>query len=380
MRPGLFTRLSLLIAILPLGSLLFACGSDTKKVAMDDWVADLCDAAADFDDASDEAGSFLEEEFDDNKEAKAAFAKAIDAQKEAQKDFRSVFDKLGQPDIEGGDKVVEAFKDQFEANDKLIKDLGDAVDDIDDDGDDFFAQFIEISSEMEEPDFRSELEDLADDYDDVEDLIDEIDDDEDCSGTIFSSDSATGDDGDDEPTPAATRTTTAGRSPVATRTASPANTTNEKWVAGICSSFQGWVTDLEDANTTFQSALDRSSGDGASIKRLLVDFLKLGQTETKNLQKEITALKAPDVNDGGKIHKVFVDTAGELVKVFDTLVADASKINTTNPAQTRTDVENLAAGIGDAFDDASAGFDQLDNFNAPEIERLFESRPECAGL
>ena len=41
MRPGQFSRLTLLVALLPLGSLLFACGGGDKKVALDDWVADV---------------------------------------------------------------------------------------------------------------------------------------------------------------------------------------------------------------------------------------------------------------------------------------------------------------------------------------------------
>ncbi|MBK9341553.1 MAG: hypothetical protein IPN07_00600 [Dehalococcoidia bacterium] len=385
MRPGQFSRLTLLVALLPLGSLLFACGGGDKKVALDDWVADLCDAAADYQEASDKAGEgFLEADFEDTKKAKEAFAESLKDQKEAQSDFRSAFGKIGQPDIEDGDKVIDAFKEQFDENDKLTKDIEKAIKAIDDD-DDFLEEFLKVADEFDTPDFREKLDDLAEDSDDVQDLIDEIDDDEACSEAIFDDDSA--DSTSNTATPTPTKSTQAGRTatttsktPAATKTVAPATTTNEKWVSGICVSFTGWVNDIDQANGEFQTALDKSTGDGASIKRLLVDFLKKGQTETKNLQKEVSALKAPDVTDGAKIHKVFVDVSTELVKVFDTLVADANKISTTNPSQTLADVERLSAGIADAFDEASAGFDKLDDFNAPQIESIFSSRPECSGF
>lgn len=376
------TRLGLLLTALPLSSLLFACGGGDKKVELDQWVSDLCDAAADFQKASDKAGEeFLDADLENTKEAKKAFAESLKEQKDAQKDFRGAFDKIGQPDIDGGDKVVKAFKEQFEANDELTDDVEKAVKDIDDD-DDFLGAFLDISEDFDEPDFRAALADLAEDSDDVQDLIDAIDDDEDCSGTIFDADAA--DDIDQDSTPAAGKTTTTGNTPVVGRTATTgrtpvvANTANEKWVSGVCGSFTNWVNDLVSANTKFQNDLDKSSGDSAAVKKLLVDFLKLGQTETKNLQKEISALKAPEVKDGAKVHKIFVDTSGNLVKVFDGLVSDANKISTASPSQTAADVDRLAAGISDAFDEAGAGFDQLDNFKLPELEALFDSRAECS--
>jgi len=368
------SRLTLLVSVILLPSLLFACGGGGKKaVALDQWVEDLCDAAADFEKASDRAGAeFDDADFEDTKEAKKAFATAIDEQKDAQKDFREAFDKIGKPDIEGGDDVIKAFEEQFDENDELTDDIAKKIEDIDDD-EDFLEAFLAIADDFKEPEFRTRLEDVADDNDEVDDLIEAIEDDEDCAATIFNSDEI-GQEPDTDPTPST------GRTPAATRTTAAANTTNEKWVAGICSSFGGWVQDIEKANATFQTALERSTGDAPAVKKLLVDFLKIGRTETVELQRQVGALKAPDVTDGAKIQKVFADTSGELVKVFDDLIADAEKISTSSPTQTRADIDRLVDGIDAAFDEASAGFDKLDNFDAPQLEGIFETRPECQGF
>lgn len=375
MKPSTLARLGLL-ATLPLSSLLFACGGGSdKKVDMEEWVADLCDAAADFDKASDKAGeAFLDADLEDTKEAKAAFKESVNDQKDAQKDFRSAFDKLGQPDIEDGDKVVKAFKERFDENDDQVADVAKAVADIDD-KDDFLEEFLKVADDFDTPDFREKLSDLAEDSDDVQDLIDEIDADEDCSSVIFDSTGA-----DDttsvEPTPKANSTAVVSKTQTAP-TVTAAKTTNEKWVSGVCTSFTGWVKDLETANAKLDGVLTAAK-DAPGIKQALVDFLKAGQTETKNLQKEIGALKAPDVKDGAAIHKVFVDASAQLVTVFDNLVTDAQKVGTSSLAQTTADVERLSQGIGTAFTNVGNTFDKLDSYNATEIEDLFDKRPECA--
>lgn len=375
-----------LLAVLPISSLvLSACGGGgDKKVNADDWVANLCDAAVSFQKASDKAGEkFGEADFSDTKKAKAAFKESIDKQKDAQKKFRSDFDKLGQPDIDGGDKVVSAFKDQFKENDKQTDEVAKAVAKIKDD-DDFTDKFFDIAADFDTPDFRAKLEDLSDDSGDISDLIDSIDQDSDCSAVIFNQ-SGADNTSTAEPTATAKASKTATSSKTATTsktavpTAAAAKTTNEKWVAGVCTSLSGWITDLENANDKLDSTLNTAK-DATALKQALVDFMKTGQTETKNLQKEISALKAPDVKDGAAIQKTFNDAMTQLVSVFDGLLSDAQKVNTSSLSQTSTDVDRIASGIGDAFNDVSDTFDKLDNYNAGELDTLFDQRPECQGI
>ncbi len=309
---ALLGRVLLLVAGLPLAAFIAACGGGgAEKVAVDDWVDALCEVAADFDEARDNTGAAFEEvDLTDTKGAKEAYADAIGEQKDVQKDFRAAFDKIGEPDIKGGDKVVKAFEDQFKENDEKTDDVAKQVADIEDDAD-FVEEFLKIIEDVGDPDFRGRIEDVADDYPDVDEIIDLIEDDPDCARVIFSEeDAATVD-----PEPSPTRATSSG----------PPVTTNEKWVAGICTSLTGWVADLESANAALQSKIDGAAS-AEDLKKLLVAFLKDGQAETVNLRREIAALKVPDVKDGDAIHKIFADASVDLVKVFDNLVGEAERI------------------------------------------------------
>lgn len=360
---ALLGRVMLLFAALPVAALVASCGGDSaKKVDAEAWVADLCEAAAEFAEARDNTGSAFEEvDFTDTKAAKEAYAEAIQEQKDVQKDFREAFGKIGEPDIKGGDKVVKAFEDQFKENDEKTDDIGDLVADIDDDAD-FVDEFLKIADEVGAPEFRTRLERVAEDYPEVNDIIDLIDDDPDCREVIFSdSEDVTG-----EPSPSPTRAP-AGAPPV---------TTNEKWVAGICTALAGWVSDLESADAAFQSKIDSAAG-AQDLKDLLIDFLEEGRTETLNLQREINDLERPDVSDGEAIHKVFTDAGVDLVKVFDNLLAEADKVDASSLTQVTSDLERFVLGVEAAFAEVSESFRALDQYNPEGLDELFNTRWEC---
>lgn len=155
--------------------------------------------------------------------------------------------------------------------------------------------------------------------------------------------------------------------------------TNEKWVAGICTSFSGWVDDITTAEASLQKSLDTVAS-ASELKKKLVDFLKTGQTETKNLQKELKALKAPDVKDGNKIQKIFVDASGQFVTVFDKTVSDAQKIDDSSLSKVTADLERFERQITDSFGNLDAAFSDLDKYQNADLETLFQSRPECSAL
>lgn len=363
---ALVGRVMLLVAALPLAAFIAACGGGgAEKVDAEKWVDALCEAAADFDKARDNTGAAFEEvDLTDTKGAKEAYAGAIGEQKDVQKDFRAAFDKIGEPDIKGGDKVVKAFEEQFKENDAKTDEVGDLVAGIDND-DDFVEEFLKIIDNLEEPDFRGRLEKVANDYPDVDEIIDLIEKDPDCTRVIFSEEEAATVD----PEPSPTRTTSSG----------PAVTTNEKWVAGICASLTGWVADLESANTALQSKIDDAAS-AEDLKKLLVAFLKDGQAETVNLRREITALKKPDVKDGDAIHKIFVDATVDLVKVFDNLVGEAERLDASSLAKVTEDLDRFVDGVDGAFDEVAQSFDALDQYDPQGLDELFQTRPECQGL
>ncbi len=358
-------RLMLLVAALPLAAIITACGDGAKKVEAREWVDSLCEAAADFDKARDNTGSAFEEvDFTDTKAAREAYADATGEQKDVQKDFRAAFDKIGEPDVKGGDKVVKAFEAQFKENDEKTDEVAKLVADIDDDAD-FIEEFLKILDEVEEPDFRGRLEDVADDYPEVDEIIELIEDDSDCARVIFSEE----DDATTDPEPSPTRTVTAG----------PPTTTNEKWVAGICTSLTDWVGALESANQSLQSKVD-SAGSAQDLKELLVGFLEDGRTETVTLQREMRGLKAPDVKDGDAIHQIFVDASNDLVKVFDDLIADAEALDASSLAKVTEDLDSFVDRVEGAFDEVAESFNALDQYEPQGLDELFQTRPECQEL
>ena len=358
----------LIAAFAILSALAFsACGGGAKKVDADDWVDAVCDAAKDYQKESDKAADKLFSiDTEDTAKAKKALLALVDDNKEASDEFRKEFDKAGKPDLKSGDAVVKAFKEQFKENDKNAAELKKRVEKIDVKKD-FDSQFIEIIEDVPDTDFRGRLEDVVDDEDDAEEIIELIDDDPECADVLFDDDTAS------EPT----------KSPTPTKPVTAPKTTTEKWVAGICTSLVGWVQDIESANGQLQTNLakfDGSKDSPAALKQELVDFLKTGQAETKNLKKEIDALKAPDVKDGAKIHQVFTKAGTDLVKIFDQAVADSQKINASSFASVANDIDGFETKILDSFDAVTAALDELDNYNAPELEKAFTSRPECLDL
>lgn len=263
--------------------------------------------------------------------------------------------------------MVKAFKDQFKENDTRSAELKKKIEAIDAKGD-VAAQFQKIAADTPDIKFKPKLEAIASKQADAQQVIDGIDADADCADLFFSKDAASSSDSGSKPT--ATKATTS----------NPPKTVNEKWVAGICTSFSGWVKDIDDANTKLQASLgkfDASKDSPKDLKQKLVDFLKTGQTETNNLKKEVDALKAPDVKDGAAIHKVFTKAGVDLVKIFDSAVSDAEKINATTFQSVADSISGFEAKISSSFDEVSSAFDDLDNYNAPELEKVFSSRSEC---
>lgn len=160
-------------------------GSDLEKVDVEDWVADVCDAAIDFDDDFFDSASALDvledgdpDEIKDGiEEFKTDGSKAIDA-------FVKDVEKAGQPDIDGGAEVIKVFQAHAKKQKSILEKFQKDVNKLDDDDDDDFRDdVLDALDDIEDPDFREELEDI--DEKDVDDLIDLIDDDSECSSILF---------------------------------------------------------------------------------------------------------------------------------------------------------------------------------------------------
>lgn len=163
-----------------------ACGgSSLEKVDADDWVADVCDAALDFqDDFLDAAGGLDVIEDGDPDEIKDAVDEWVDEGSDAIDAFVKDVEDVGQPDIDGGADVIKAFRAHAKKQKEILADFKKDVNKLDDDDDEDFRDGVfDILDDVEDPDFREELEDI--DENDVDDLIDQIDDEPDCASVLF---------------------------------------------------------------------------------------------------------------------------------------------------------------------------------------------------
>ena len=177
--------LGVIAAALPLS---VACGGDSiETIDADDWVADVCDAALDFEDDLANAGEGLDVlEDGDPDEIKDAIDEFTDEANETIDKFVKEIEGVGQPDIDGGRDVIDAIRDHADDEKGAIDDFRDDVNDLDDeDEDDFRDDVIDLLDDTEEFDLRDRLEDINEN--DVDDLIDDIDADSACSSALFSS-------------------------------------------------------------------------------------------------------------------------------------------------------------------------------------------------
>ncbi len=356
------TRLLLAGAVMS-ASIAAACGGgeDEELVAVDVWVRSLCSAAARFDVASDEAGQpfvdAVDETPEDTAAIKEAFAEALEDQIGAQREFRREFDDLGKPDVEDPDAVIDAFHEQFEENDARTEQIGEDVANFDDD-EDFFEAFLGL--DLEEPDFRTKLEPLAEDDPLVQDLIEEIEANPGCAATIFDEEVS-------EPEPVPTPTTTASNDP------------NQAWASGVCMALGGWVQDLSDANDELQAQVDLAA-DAQDLKDVLVTFLEQGLFDTQDFELEILVLGPPDVTDGEEIQGVFEGAASDLVILFDDLVSEASAIDASSLSAVTADLEAFQGRVETAFDEVGQAFDELEQYDPEGLDVLFGTLPECVAI
>jgi hypothetical protein len=170
---------------------LFACGGDDDddapvRLDPEDWVADICEKARKFDDAQTDAIQVLAEaDEEDAKELKAAIVSLVRWSGFALEDFVRDVERIGEPDIDSADKLMDAFRAHEKQQKDILNTFKSDVDRIDTDDRDYAEKVFDVLADVEEIDFRDRLEELDDD--DIDDLIDLIDEDPDCSFILFNS-------------------------------------------------------------------------------------------------------------------------------------------------------------------------------------------------
>lgn len=340
--------LHLLVAHFALLALVAAgCSDSTLSTPVREWVDGLCRAAATYQSATDAAGNTLANaDLADTEGAKAAFARAIDQQRAAQKAFRSAFDDLGQPEIDGGKQVVRAFHDQFAENTTRTDDIARRVAEIPDSAD-FLTAFLDIADTVEAPDFRARLQAVARDHAAVGDLIATIDADPDCAAVIFQTD-----------------------------TPSAAEVEKEAWVSGICTALGGWVAAISTGADRLASDIDAATSPD-EVERLLVEFFQQGLADTRTFQRDVGRLSPPPVGDGQAIHAVFVTASDDLVAAMERLTREAANLDFTALDQAIAESNRLTTLIDQLFGDVADSFDELQRYDPEGLDVYFQTLPEC---
>lgn len=186
-------RLAVAGAVLSLAVLAPGCffgGDDVEKVEADDWVDDFCEATADLDDAEMEAyleydDAYIAADEGDGESVEDAFNEFLDTYEDALNDYLEEIEKMGQPDVDGGDEIVKAVKQFVEDELEVIEKAREDLEDLDEEGEDLIFAVDDVFADMEFADLRELLEDS--DSDDADEIIELIEDDEECASFLFQS-------------------------------------------------------------------------------------------------------------------------------------------------------------------------------------------------
>lgn len=365
------------IAALTLSSLFVACGGgddnkDDKNSRVSDqrvepgvWVADVCDIAVGTKPDLDAFEADLDKiDFanDDPRAIQDAVAAVLEGAYEVREDIIAEFDEVGRPDIKDGAAVRDAFRDNFAEKQKELTRLIDHVKGLDPDDeeflDDLLAPFVEDGETL-----RDRLDVLAKDNREVRDLIAAFEADAECAKIVFS-----GDESDDGQTDGQG----SGRTPV-TRGA----VDTEGWVAGFCTAFATYADDLVLLGEELDSSDVRNLSEA---RRAIIAIFEEARDRSLLLEDHIGALGVPDIADGEQVQATLQVAAAELVAIFDIAVVEANDLTTGDAQAFLAAVEELTTRFQSAFDELSASFDELDQYDTDEIDRLSRIVPECAAL
>ena len=345
--------------MLALSSLAVACGGGgSDRASLDDWVADVCDLARDYQPDFDS----IQADFDavdletDPAKAHDQFISLLEEGRDIQKDMVADFKKLGEPDIEDGKAVVDAFVANFEEQGEMIDRLINGLKELDPEKDEYpFAFLAVLLSVGETESLRDRLDTLAEDNQDIEDLIAAIEEDPDCAKIVFELDDdfVVDEDLDLDATPV------------------------EDWVSGFCTAFVSYIDDLEAISDDLSV---QDVNDLESARQALVAAFEDARNRSEDLQFDIFFLGAPDIPDGADIQAALELGVSDIVTTFDLALSEAEALDTRDATTFLRDVEALTRRFEEAFDELASSFDALDAYDTSEIDRLAEELPECAAL
>ncbi|MBE7520282.1 MAG: hypothetical protein HS107_13670 [Thermoflexaceae bacterium] len=362
---------------------LSACdGGGAKSVDAEDWVADVCERFIEFDEDGEEiAGEFFDIDFDDPEEAKKGVLAFLADTKKAFDRLEADFEKLGQPGIDGGSAVTEAFLANFKSVEKDIDSAIKKIKALDTDTDDFEADVMEVFDGIEDVNFRDVLEKLADKKDDVWEIVDLIDEDPECAAVIFDDEDSAADDGA-QPSPtvrAGGAATPVKTSTAVARTTPKANASkNERFVIGLCSAMTGW---LDDVTALVDSLSVPPNSSATQLKEAMVAYFQEALDLATNLKKALAGLPVPEIKDGKAVHQAFAQLGEGMERSFADILAKAKAMEAKSPSQVQADVQAFADDLDLVMTEMSLKADTIDlKYDTDALVKIADQVTECEGI
>jgi hypothetical protein len=146
-----------------------------------------------------------------------------------------------------------------------------------------------------------------------------------------------------------------------------------EYATGTCSAIAGWIDDIQALNTDLQTNLDPAAGLD-SLKETMVGFLGDVTDATDAVIDEVEAAGVPDVDGGQAAADTVLAALRDSRDVFVDARDRVQGLSTADPAAFAAELETLGTDIQTSM---SGIGDELDQFDASELEEASQDVPEC---
>lgn len=162
------------------------------------------------------------------------------------------------------------------------------------------------------------------------------------------------------------------------------NATPEKWVHTFCGSVVTWEktvkTNTSKLNQTLVGLKATGKVDIPTAKIKLVGFLTKVVHSTDTMVRQIKAVGAPNVKNGGKIQSGVVSAFSQLSKAFQDAKVTATKLPTGSAKAFSTKAFALAKVIESSANRIGTAFRALDKYSTSELNNAAMKDAACQHL
>jgi hypothetical protein len=147
------------------------------------------------------------------------------------------------------------------------------------------------------------------------------------------------------------------------------------YAEGMCGAAADWMVALQGRNTQLGEDLTNASDDPEAIQDLTVEFLDGAVQDTETLIEDVSALSAPDVENGQAIHDGVLSAFTQARDLFVDARDQVAGLDTSDPTAFTQALTDLATTLSEAGNEIAASVQGLEN---PELDAAFSDTPACA--